>query len=109
MLLAGYTEEATAWRDWLLLAIAGSPEDLQILYSVTGARRLDEVELPWLPGYEKSAPVRTGNAADRQFQLDVYGEVMDTLHLARVVRLEQCVEGSGRNSGVPGISLVPAG
>jgi GH15 family glucan-1,4-alpha-glucosidase len=89
LLLAGYTEEATAWRDWLLRAIAGSPADLQILYSVTGARRLDEVELPWLPGYEKSAPVRTGNAAATQFQLDVYGEVMDTLHLARVTRMEQ--------------------
>jgi GH15 family glucan-1,4-alpha-glucosidase len=88
MLLAGYMEEATAWRDWLLRAIAGSPDDLQILYSVTGARRLDEVELPWLPGYEKSAPVRVGNAAAKQFQLDVYGEVMDTLHLARVSHME---------------------
>jgi GH15 family glucan-1,4-alpha-glucosidase len=83
LLLAGYYDEATAWVDWLLRAIAGSPDDLQILYSVTGARRLDEQELPWLPGYEKSAPVRIGNAASRQFQLDVYGEVMDTLHLAR--------------------------
>jgi GH15 family glucan-1,4-alpha-glucosidase len=88
LLLAGYTEEATAWRDWLLRAIAGSPADLQILYSVTGARRLDEDELPWLPGYEKSAPVRIGNAAAKQFQLDVYGEVMDTLHLARVTHME---------------------
>jgi GH15 family glucan-1,4-alpha-glucosidase len=88
MLLAGYMEEATAWRDWLLRAIAGSPDDLQILYSVTGARRLDEVELPWLPGYENSAPVRVGNAAAKQFQLDVYGEVMDTLHLARVSHME---------------------
>jgi GH15 family glucan-1,4-alpha-glucosidase len=87
LLLAGYVEEATAWQDWLLRAVAGSPADLQILYSVTGARRLDEVELPWLPGYEKSAPVRLGNAASKQFQLDVYGEVMDTLHLARVARL----------------------
>jgi GH15 family glucan-1,4-alpha-glucosidase len=83
LLLAGYHEEAAAWVDWLLRAVAGSPEDLQILYSVTGARRLDERELPWLPGYEKSAPVRIGNAAFKQFQLDVYGEVMDTLHLAR--------------------------
>jgi len=88
LLLAGYVEEATAWQDWLLRAIAGSPEDLQILYSVTGARRLEEVELPWLPGYEKSAPVRIGNAATKQFQLDVYGEVMDTLHLARVTQLQ---------------------
>jgi GH15 family glucan-1,4-alpha-glucosidase len=88
LLLTGYIEEATEWRDWLLRAVAGSPDDLQILYSVTGARRLDEVELPWLPGYEKSAPVRIGNAAAKQFQLDVYGEVMDTLHLARVVHIE---------------------
>ena len=83
LLLAGYTDEATAWREWLLRAIAGSPDDLQILYSVTGARRLEENELPWLPGYESSAPVRVGNAAAKQFQLDVYGEVMDSLHLAR--------------------------
>jgi GH15 family glucan-1,4-alpha-glucosidase len=89
LLLAGYMEEATEWRDWLLRAIAGSPDDLQILYSVTGARRLDEVELPWLPGYERSAPVRVGNAAAKQFQLDVYGEVMDTLHLARMTHMEE--------------------
>jgi GH15 family glucan-1,4-alpha-glucosidase len=88
LLLAGYGEEATAWREWLLRAIAGSPDDLQILYSVTGARRLDETELPWLPGYESSAPVRVGNAAARQFQLDVYGEVMDSLHLARLADLK---------------------
>jgi GH15 family glucan-1,4-alpha-glucosidase len=88
LLLAGYGEEATAWREWLLRAIAGSPDDLQILYSVTGARRLDETELPWLPGYESSAPVRVGNAAARQFQLDVYGEVMDSLHLARLADMK---------------------
>ena len=87
LLLAGYTEEAVAWREWLLRAVAGSPQDLQILYSVTGKRRLDEVELAWLPGYGDAAPVRIGNAAARQFQLDVYGEVMDTLHLARVAGL----------------------
>jgi GH15 family glucan-1,4-alpha-glucosidase len=83
LLLAGYQEEAVAWREWLLRAVAGSPEDLQILYSVTGVRRLDEYEIPWLPGYAGASPVRVGNAASRQFQLDVYGEVMDTLHLAR--------------------------
>ena len=88
LLLAGYTEEAIAWREWLLRAVAGSPEDLQILYSVTGERRLDELELPWLPGYGGAAPVRVGNAASKQFQLDVYGEVMDTLHLARAAGLE---------------------
>jgi GH15 family glucan-1,4-alpha-glucosidase len=83
LLLAGFTEEAVAWRDWLLRAVAGSPADTQILYSVTGERRLGETELAWLPGYLRAAPVRTGNAAAEQFQLDVYGEVMDTLHLAR--------------------------
>jgi GH15 family glucan-1,4-alpha-glucosidase len=88
LLLAGYTEEAAAWREWLLRAIAGSPDDLQIVYGVSGARRLDEIELPWLPGYEGSKPVRVGNAASRQFQLDVYGEVMDSLHLARAADIE---------------------
>ena len=83
LLLTGYSDEATAWREWLLRAVAGSPEDMQILYSVTGTRRLDEMELPWLAGYAGSTPVRIGNAAATQLQLDVYGEVMDTLHLAR--------------------------
>jgi GH15 family glucan-1,4-alpha-glucosidase len=87
LLLAGYEEEAAAWREWLLRSVAGAPSDLQILYGVTGVRRLDEQELPWLPGYEKSVPVRVGNAAAKQFQLDVYGEVMDTLHLARAAGL----------------------
>jgi GH15 family glucan-1,4-alpha-glucosidase len=88
LLLAGYVKEATEWREWLLRAVAGSPADLQILYGVTGERRLDESEIPWLPGYEGAAPVRVGNAASRQFQLDVYGEVMDTLHLARISGLD---------------------
>jgi GH15 family glucan-1,4-alpha-glucosidase len=88
LLLAGYKEEAVAWREWLLRAVAGSPDDLQILYGVTGVRRLDEYEIPWLPGYQGAAPVHIGNAASRQFQLDVYGEVMDTLHLARAAGLE---------------------
>jgi len=87
LLLAGYEDEAAAWREWLLRAVAGSPDDLQILYGVTGVRRLDEYEVAWLPGYEKSVPVRLGNAAAKQFQLDVYGEVMDTLHLARAAGL----------------------
>ncbi len=87
LLSAGYTEEAAAWRTWLLRSVAGSPADLQMLYSVTGERRLPESELPWLPGWRDSAPVRIGNAAATQFQLDVYGEVMDTLHLARVAGL----------------------
>ncbi|HTV95649.1 MAG TPA: glycoside hydrolase family 15 protein [Steroidobacteraceae bacterium] len=88
LLLAGYIREATQWREWLLRAVAGSPKDLQILYGVTGVRRLDEYQIPWLPGYQGAAPVRVGNAASRQFQLDVYGEVMDTLHLARVTGLD---------------------
>ncbi|MET0497253.1 MAG: glycoside hydrolase family 15 protein [Steroidobacteraceae bacterium] len=88
LLLAGYHEEAGAWTDWLLRAAAGRPQDLQTLYSVTGERRLDEFELSWLPGYGGAAPVRIGNAASTQFQLDVYGEIMDTLHLARAAGLE---------------------
>jgi GH15 family glucan-1,4-alpha-glucosidase len=88
LLLTGYNEEAAAWREWLLRAIAGSPKDLQIVYGVTGTRRLDETELPWLQGYKRSKPVRIGNAASTQFQLDVYGEVMDSLHLARAADLK---------------------
>jgi GH15 family glucan-1,4-alpha-glucosidase len=80
---AGYYDEALAWREWLLRAIAGSPEQMQIMYGVAGERRLTEWELPWLPGYEGSQPVRAGNAAHCQLQLDVYGEVMDALHQAR--------------------------
>ncbi|WP_421668294.1 glycoside hydrolase family 15 protein [Pseudomonas sp. ALK-5] len=83
LLLSGYTDEALAWCGWLLRAVAGSPADMQILYSVTGERRLEETEIAWLPGYLLASPVRIGNAAAEQFQLDVYGEVMDTLHLAR--------------------------
>lgn len=80
---AGYHEEAAAWREWLLRSVAGEPDRLQIMYGVGGERRLTELELPWLPGYEGSRPVRIGNAAMDQFQLDVYGEVMDCLHHAR--------------------------
>ncbi len=76
---AGYVEEARAWREWLLRAVAGSPSDLNIAYGLRGERRLTELELPWLPGYEKSSPVRTGNAAYKQFQLDIFGEVANTL------------------------------
>jgi GH15 family glucan-1,4-alpha-glucosidase len=79
----GFVKEAAAWRDWLLRAIAGDPADLQIMYSLTGRRRLQETELDWLPGYENSRPVRIGNDAHGQFQLDVYGEVLDGLHTAR--------------------------
>ena len=80
---AGYYEEAAAWRDWLLRAVAGSPSQLQIMYGLAGERRLDEWEVPWLPGYEGAAPVRVGNAAHAQLQLDVYGEIMDALYHAR--------------------------
>ena len=83
LLAAGFRKEAGAWRDWLLRAIAGQPEALQIVYSIDGARRLPEVELPWLAGYEGSSPVRTGNAASGQLQLDVWGETLDALFLAR--------------------------
>ncbi|MFI5682869.1 glycoside hydrolase family 15 protein [Streptomyces sp. NPDC051636] len=83
LLAAGYHKEAEAWRDWLVRAVAGDPADLQIMYGVAGERRLPEFELPWLPGFAGSAPVRIGNDAVKQLQLDVYGEVMDSLSLAR--------------------------
>ncbi|MEE1818967.1 glycoside hydrolase family 15 protein [Streptomyces sp. SP18ES09] len=83
LLAAGYDGEAAAWRDWLLRSVAGDPADLQIMYGPAGERRLPETNLPWLRGYADSAPVRTGNAAVDQFQLDVYGEVIDSLHRAR--------------------------
>jgi len=79
----GYHEEARAWREWLLRAVAGSPNQLQIMYGIAGERRLTEHELSWLPGYEQSLPVRIGNDAHRQLQLDVYGELLDALHQAR--------------------------
>jgi GH15 family glucan-1,4-alpha-glucosidase len=88
LMIGGYTDEAIAWRDWLLRAVAGDPSTLHIMYGVEGTRRLPELELPWLPGYEDSRPVRTGNAAVNQLQLDVYGEVMDALHLSRRVGIE---------------------
>jgi GH15 family glucan-1,4-alpha-glucosidase len=83
LMVGGYTEEADAWRDWLLRAVAGSPSQINIMYGLAGERRLTEFALGWLPGYEGSAPVLIGNAAHQQFQLDVYGEVLDALHLAR--------------------------
>ena len=80
---AGFIEEAGHWRTWLIRAIAGAPEQMQIMYGVAGERRLDEYELPWLSGYEGSRPVRVGNAASNQLQLDVFGEVGDALYQAR--------------------------
>lgn len=79
----GYRSEAKAWRDWLLRAVAGEPDQLQIMYGLRGERRIDELELDWLSGYEESRPVRVGNGAAKQFQLDVYGEVLDSFHSAR--------------------------
>jgi GH15 family glucan-1,4-alpha-glucosidase len=83
LLNAGFHDEACAWREWLLRAAAGAPAQLQIMYGLAGERRLTEYEVDWLPGYERSRPVRIGNAAHGQLQLDVYGEVMDVLHQAR--------------------------
>ena len=88
LMTGGYVEEARAWREWLVRAVAGRPSHAQILYGVAGDRLLPEWELSWLPGYEGSSPVRVGNAASTQFQLDVYGEVADALHCARRVGLE---------------------
>ncbi len=83
LLNTGYVEEACAWRDWLVRAIAGAPEQMQIMYGVAGERRLEEFELPWLKGYEGATPVRVGNAASEQLQLDVFGEVLDAMYQAR--------------------------
>ena len=88
LLESGFVDEARAWRSWLLRAVAGDPDDLQIMYGPAGERRLLELELHWLDGYEQSRPVRIGNQASRQFQLDVYGEVLDVLYSARIRGLE---------------------
>lgn len=90
---AGYMGEARAWRGWLLRAVAGDPARLRIMYGLGGERRLDEYEVPWLPGYEGSRPVRVGNAASVQFQLDVYGEMSDVAYQARAAGLEPAPEG----------------
>jgi GH15 family glucan-1,4-alpha-glucosidase len=85
---SGYSEEAIAWHNWLLRAAAGSPADVQIMYGIMGQRRLLEWEADWLPGYEGAQPVRVGNAAHAQLQLDVYGELIDAFHQSRVAKLE---------------------
>jgi GH15 family glucan-1,4-alpha-glucosidase len=90
---AGYYDEARCWRDWLLRAAAGSPSQIQTMYGLAGEKRLTEWEVPWLSGYEGSKPVRIGNAASDQLQIDVFGEVMDALHLARVGGLQDLAEG----------------
>src|SRR5689334_2545695 len=92
-MIGGYVDEARAFRDWLLRAIAGAPAALQIMYGIDGFRRLTELDLPWLPGYEGSKPVRVGNAASGQFQLDVYGEAMAAVYQARKMGL------AGRDEG----------
>ncbi|MFJ8752190.1 glycoside hydrolase family 15 protein [Streptomyces sp. NPDC102441] len=89
LMRTGYREEARAWREWLLRAVAGDPENLQIMYGIAGERELGETELDWLPGYEDSTPVRAGNGAAHQLQLDVYGEVTEALHLAHETGLSR--------------------
>jgi GH15 family glucan-1,4-alpha-glucosidase len=91
---AGYVEEAQVWQDWLMRVIAGAPEQLQTMYSVIGEKRLDELELPHLPGYENSRPVRIGNAAHTQLQLDIYGELADVMAQARAGGLPQPARGA---------------
>jgi GH15 family glucan-1,4-alpha-glucosidase len=88
LLTSGYRSEARAWREWLLRAAAGHPSEMQIMYGLSGERRLTEYEIDWLPGYENSRPVRIGNAAHQQLQLDVYGELMDALYTCRHYGLE---------------------
>ena len=89
----GYHDEARSWRDWLLRAAAGSPSQIQIMYGLAGEKRLAEWEVPWLPGYQGSKPVRIGNAASDQLQLDVFGEVMDAVYQARAAGLQYSAEG----------------
>jgi GH15 family glucan-1,4-alpha-glucosidase len=93
LILGGYLDEARAWRRWLIRALAGTPAQMQIMYGLSGERRLTELELPWLPGYERSVPVRIGNAAHEQFQLDVWGEMLDAAHAAARAGLEADAEG----------------
>lgn len=85
----GYADEAAAWRHWLLRAVGGDPDELQVLYTVDGARRIPEQELDWLSGCAGSTPVRVGNSAASQFQLDIFGEVLDTLELARIAGITE--------------------
>ncbi|MGZ5118162.1 MAG: glycoside hydrolase family 15 protein, partial [Burkholderiales bacterium] len=93
LMRSGFIEEARAWRLWLIRAVAGTPSQVNIMYGLAGERRLTELELDWLPGYENSRPVRIGNAAHSQFQLDVFGEVAGAMHVARVAGLEADADG----------------
>jgi GH15 family glucan-1,4-alpha-glucosidase len=88
LLLSGHKREAEAWREWLLRAVAGSAAEVRAIYGIAGERRLTELELPWLPGYANSKPVRVGNAAHTQLQLDIFGELMDAMHQCRRVGLQ---------------------
>ena len=106
LVLGGYLDEARAWRQWLLRALAGTPEQVQVMYGLAGERRLTEIELPWLPGYAGSAPVRIGNAAHAQFQLDVWGEVLDAAHAAERHGLERDPEALARDHQADGASRV---
>ena len=96
----GFYEEARAWRDWLLRAVAGSPRQIQIMYGVGGERRLPEQILPWLPGYENSSPVRIGNDASQQLQLDVFGEVADVMFQTLKAGMAQSERGRALRSVV---------
>ena len=89
----GYLEEASSWRDWVMRAVAGEPDKMQIMYRVDGSRRLDEAVLPWLPGYRFAKPVRIGNAAAGQRQLDVFGELIRTLHASEQAGMERVEQG----------------
>jgi GH15 family glucan-1,4-alpha-glucosidase len=109
LLGAGYHEEAQEWREWLLRAVAGSPSELNIVYGLRGERRLTELELPWLEGYEKSVPVRTGNAAYGQFQLDIFGEVADTLYQCHQAGLHPPPEDEGEDVGQTMIEFLETG
>ena len=109
---AGYREEAKSWREWLLRAIAGSPAQMQAIYGVQGERRLEEFEITWLSGYENSKPVRIGNAASNQFQLDVYGEILAGMWQADRAGIKTGRAGLGFNGPVdeiPGIKLAKPG
>ncbi len=108
---SGYFQEASAWRDWLVRAVAGNPDQLQIMYGVAGERRLQEWEVPWLRGFANSKPIRIGNAAHGQLQLDVFGELMDALYQARRGGLSGERTGLGpgvRTSPTPGVDLAAA-
>ena len=109
---SGYTEEASAWHNWLLRAVAGAPANMQIMYGIMGQRRLLEWEAGWLPGYEGAQPVRVGNAAHAQLQLDVYGELIDAFHQSRMakLKLDEATLGAGmRGAGASGGSMGSAG